>query len=111
MAQIGQFTREANGFFGRIHTLTLDIELTILPAEPSEVENAPDYRIVRGTEDGPEVSAGWTHTSDKAGEYISLQVDCPTLDEPMRARLFRNGDDATSWTLHWNRPRDRSEKA
>ncbi|WP_413993296.1 DUF736 domain-containing protein [Labrys okinawensis] len=111
MAQIGQFTREANGFFGRVHTLTLNLELTIVPAEPSDAENAPDYRVLRGAEDGPEVGAGWTRSSDKAGEYISLQLDDPTFDEPIRARLFQNGDDATSWLLHWGRPRERGERA
>ncbi len=111
MAQIGQFTREAGGFFGRVHTLAFDLELSIVAAGPSEAENAPDYRVLRGAEDGPEVGAGWSRKSDKAGEYISLLLDDPTFAEPIRARLFQNGADTTSWSLHWNRPRDRSETA
>lgn len=111
VAQIGQFTREVTGFVGRVHTLTFHLELAIVSVDPGDTENAPDYRIHRGSEDGPEVGAGWTRTSDKAGEYISLQLDDPTFDEPIRARLFQNGDDASSWSLHWNRPRERGEKA
>ena len=31
MPQIGEFTREESGFTGRIHTLTLFREITIVP--------------------------------------------------------------------------------
>ena len=50
--QIGMFTREANGFTGQIHTLTLACDLAIIPAEPSETENAPDYRVHQGSDEG-----------------------------------------------------------
>src|SRR3546814_5663883 len=59
MPQIGQFTAENENFVGRVHTLTLYRELTIVPAEPSDAENAPAYRVLHGAEDGPEVGAGW----------------------------------------------------
>jgi uncharacterized protein (DUF736 family) len=111
MAVIGHFRREAGGFFGRVHTLTFYLELTIVPTEPSDVENAPHYRVMRGAEDGPEVGAGWTRSSDKAGEYISLQLDDPAFEEPIRTRLFQNGDDPTSWSLDWGRARERGERA
>ncbi|CAN7488224.1 DUF736 domain-containing protein [Aminobacter sp. LjRoot7] len=111
MPQIGLFTREGDSFSGRIHTFTLDLELTIVPVEPGDGDNTPDYRVLRGIGDGQEVGAGWTRTSEKAGEHVSLQLDDPTFHEPIRARLFRKGDDATSWSLHWSRPRDRSETA
>ena len=110
MPQIGQFTRGKTGFFGRVHTLTFFHELTIIPAEPSDAENAPHYRVLRGDDDGPEVGAGWKRTGEKAGEYISLQLDDPSLPQPIRANLFQNGDDKASWSLHWSRPRDRREK-
>ena len=57
MSQIGAFTREPSGFVGRIHTLTLDREVTVVPAEPSDTENAPDYRLHHGNDDGPEIGA------------------------------------------------------
>ncbi len=110
MTQIGQFTREKKGFFGRIHTLFLNAELVLLPAEPNEAENAPDYRLHAGGEDGPEIGAGWKRTGEKAGAFISLVIDDPALAQPVRANLFQNGDDKTSWSLHWNRPRERGDK-
>lgn len=110
MPQIGQFTAEKSGFVGRVHTLTLYRDLTIVPAEPSDAENAPDYRIHHGAEDGPEIGAGWKRTGEKAGSYVSLLIDDPTLPQPIRANLFRNGDDESSWSLHWNRPAKRAER-
>ena len=108
MPQIGQFTREETGFVGRIHTLTLYRELTIVPAEPSDAENAPDYRVHHGAEDGPEIGAGWKEVGEKAGDYVSLLIDDPALPTPIRANLFQNGNDKTAWSLHWNRPKPRT---
>lgn len=110
MPKIGQFTREKKGFSGRIHTLFLNTELVLLPAESNEAENTPDYRLHVGGEDGPEIGAGWQRTSEKAGAFISLLIDDPVLPQPIRANLFQNGDDKTAWSLHWSRPRDRAEK-
>lgn len=110
MPQIGQFTAKDSGFVGRVHTLTLYRDLTIIPAEPSDAENAPDYRIHHGDEDGPEVGAGWKRTGEKAGEYVSLLIDDPALTQPIRANLFQSGEDETAWSLHWNRPPKRNER-
>ena len=43
MAQIGTFVRTKQGFSGRLRTLSLDIELTLVPEEHSVTENAPNY--------------------------------------------------------------------
>jgi len=110
MAQIGHFNRTASGYSGRIRTLSLDIGVVIVAAEASEAENAPDYRVHAETEDGPEIGAGWKRSTDKAGAFVSIQLDDPTFPRPIRANLFQNGDDATSWLLHWSRPRGRAEK-
>ena len=110
MPQIGQFTRDETGFTGRIHTLTLSRELIIVPAEHSDAENAPAYRIHYGDADGPEVGAAWTRTGEKAGEYVSLQLDDPTFEHPIRANLFQSADDKSAWGLHWNRPPKRGER-
>ena len=110
MSQIGTFTREPSGFVGRIHTLTLYREVTVVPAEPSEAENAPDYRIHHGADDGPEIGAGWKRTGERAGEYVVLLIDDPALPQPIRANLFRDDEAGNAWSLHWSRPRDRAEK-
>jgi len=110
MPQIGQFMREESGFVGRVHTLTLYRELTILPAEGSEAENAPDYRVHHGAEDGPEIGAAWKRTGEKAGEYLSVLLDDPALPQLIRANLFRDDNAGTSWSLHWSRPKPRDER-
>ena len=110
MAQIGQFTRSKSGYSGRIRTLSLDAELVLVPAEHSDAENAPDYRIHLGDGDGPEVGAGWKRTGEKAGDYVSLVLDDPALTQPVRAYLFQSSDDKSAWILNWNRPPKRGER-
>ena len=114
MPQIGQFTRKDSGFTGRIETFTLFHDIAIVPADPSDAENAPDYRVHDrddGVEDlGPEIGAGWKRTGERAGEYIALMIDDPALPQPIRANLFRDDDTGNAWSLHWSRPRDRGEK-
>jgi uncharacterized protein (DUF736 family) len=110
MTQIGDFKRTKSGYAGRIRTLALDIELILVPADYSDAENAPDYRIHRGDDEGPEIGAGWKRVGEKAGDYISLQLDDPTLPQPIRANLFQSGDDKSAWSLHCNRPPKRTEQ-
>jgi uncharacterized protein (DUF736 family) len=111
MPQIGEFTRTKSGYSGRVRALTLDVQLALVPAEPSNADKAPDYRIHMGEDgDGPEVGAGWTRTGDKAGEYVSLLIDDPVFAQPIRANLFRSDADNASWSLQWNRYPKRSER-
>ena len=110
MAKIGTFRRTKSGYSGRIHTLTLDAELVLVPIDNTDAENAPDYRIHLGDVDGPEVGAGWKRTGEKAGDYVSLQLDDPTLAQPIRANLFQSDDDKAAWSLHWNRSPKRGER-
>jgi uncharacterized protein (DUF736 family) len=110
MAQIGTFTRTANGYSGRLRTLNLDVELTLVSAENTDAENAPDYRIHLGTDDdGPEVGAGWKRTGEKAGDYVSLLIDDPAFAQPIRANLFQ-ADQGKSFHLIWNRPSKRDDR-
>lgn len=111
MPQIGEFTRSASGFTGRIRTLTLDTEIALVAVDPAGVENAPDHRVHLGDDEGgPEIGAAWTRTGEKAGEYLSVLIDDPSLAQPIRAALFRNGAEASAWSLHWNRPPKRDGK-
>ncbi len=112
MAHIGQFTRTRDGYRGRLKTLTLDAKLTLVPAEPSDTENAPDYRIHIGDdEDALEVGAGWKCTGEKAGDYVSVLIDDPTLPHPIHANLFHSVSQNDAHLLTWNRPPKRREKA
>ena len=108
MANIGAFQKIGTGYSGRIRTLVIDAELVLVPAKKSDAQKAPDFRIHRGDADGPEVGAAWKETGDKAGHYLSCQLDDPTLAQPVRASLFQSDDDESAWSLHWNRPKPRS---
>ena len=110
MPQNGQFTREGSGFTGRVHTLTLYRELTIVPGDPSDAENVPDFRVHHGADDGQEIGAAWKRTGEKAGEYLSILLDDPALPQPIRANLFRDDDAGSSWSLHWTRLKPREER-
>ncbi|MEO1985156.1 MAG: DUF736 domain-containing protein [Martelella sp.] len=110
MTQVGQLTRTKSGYTGRIHTLTLDRKLTLVPAEPSDTENAPDYRVHSGDGSGPEVGAAWKRSGERAGDYLSLQLDDLAFDHPIRANLFQLDADKDTWTLLWNCPPKRGDK-
>lgn len=107
--KIGTLIAVDGGFSGRLHTMTLDIDLTLVPADPSESENAPDYRVMAGEGDeAREVGAAWKHVGEKAGDYLSLQMDDPAFVQPLRANLFQDGGNAH--VLVWSRP-SRRERA
>lgn len=114
MPQIGTFIQQADGFSGRIHTFTQCRGIAIVPVEPSNAENAPDYRIHLSDGDGqdlgPEIGAGWERTGERAGIFVALVIDDPALAQPLRANLFRDGADTASWSLHWSRPHKREAR-
>ena len=112
MTHIGNFTRTTGGYSGRLRTLTLDMELTLVPAEGSDAENAPHYRIHLGEDaDGAEVGAGWKRTGEKAGAYVSLLIDDPVFAQPLRANLFQADAGGSIFHLLWNRPSRRDDRA
>ena len=111
MAHIGSFTRTSDGYSGHIKTLTIDVEITLVPAH-ADAENAPDYRIHLGSGDeGPEVGAGWKRTGEKAGTFVSLLIDDPAFTQPIRANLFQTEGKGKTFHLLWNRPSKRDDKA
>ena len=112
MTQIGLFEAMPDGFAGRIHCLTIDAGLRIVAADPSDAEHAPDYRIMLGDDDDAvEVGAGWKRVGEKAGNYLSLLIEDPTLIQPIYANLFQSCSDPTAHILLWNRPAKRNEKS
>ena len=114
MSLIGQFTRDGSGFIGHLETLLLHQDIIITPAEASDSENAPDFRVhifnSVNNEPGAEIGAGWKRTGEKAGDYVALQLDEPSFVQPIRANLFQSADDKSAWGLHWNRAPKRGER-
>ena len=108
MTKIGEFRRTAGGFAGRIHTLALDATLCLVPANAGEAENAPDWRIHLGESDcGPEIGAAWNRDGERAGPYLSFQIDDPVLGKPIRANLFLVDAEKGLHHLRWSRPAKR----
>ena len=107
MAQIGTFTRNDDGFFGNVSTLTLDAKIAILPAEKSDAENAPDHRVFC---EGMEIGAAWDRTGEKAGNYLYVSIDDPSFTQPIRANLFQSDAEKGVWGLHWSRPSKRDDR-
>jgi uncharacterized protein (DUF736 family) len=104
--RIGTFIAADGGFAGHLHTLTLYIDLVLVPAEASDSENAPDFRVIAGSDDeAREVGAGWKHVGEKAGDYVAIQIDDPMFIQPLRANLFQ--DNGGSHVLVWSRPAKR----
>lgn len=111
MAHIGHFTRTRDGYRGHLKTLTLDAELTLVPAEQTDAENAPDYRVHIGADDQvQEIGAGWKRTGEKAGDYVSLLIDDPAFPQPIHANLFHSVSESDTYLLTWNRPPKRREQ-
>lgn len=104
MAQIGHFTRTESGFEGEFRALGIREQITLVPAEPSEAEKAPDYRVLLGDEEGLDIGAGWTDIGDRAGEFVSISLYSPLFGGIFRAKLFRAGDSGPAWILHTNPP-------
>lgn len=110
MSRIGTFTRTTDGFAGRLQLLSTEVDLVLVPANAAGGGKAPDYRVRRAGEEGGEVGAGWNHTGEKAGPYVSLVLDDPTLSQPIRANLFRSEADDGTYHLHWTRPSRRERQ-
>lgn len=107
--RIGAFVAADGGFAGRLHTLTLDIDLVLVPADPSDSEGAPDFRVIATEGDETrEVGAGWKHIGDRAGDYVAVQIDDPSFVKPLRANLFKG--EGNGHVLVWLR-QPRREKA
>lgn len=111
MTQIGSFTATGSGYSGRIHTMSLDAIVSLIPAEPNDSENAPDFRAILGDDEhGHEIGAGWKRTGEKAGVFVAVQLDDPALHAPIRANLFQIPGKPMQHVLVWNRPAKRDDK-
>lgn len=101
---IGLFQPAPHGFSGRIRTLVLDAEISIVPAQTNNAENAPAWRVLLGDSDaGIEIGAGWNHKGERAGPFIAVQIDDPTFLQPLRANLFRSTQNKDVHHLLWSR--------
>ena len=107
--RIGYLKASDSGYAGRLQTVALDMNIALVPVEKSEGTNPPDFKVIVGDGDAArDIGAGWKHVGEKAGDYVSIQIDDPSFVQPLRANLFK-GDD-NGHVLVWSRP-SRREKA
>jgi uncharacterized protein (DUF736 family) len=106
------FTPTDDGYSGRVRAFGVNEAIVLVPAEPSDAEKAPDYRVLLDDENGPRVGAAWKESSERAGDYVSLEIESPIFAQhSFRAHLFRTDDDGTAFRLSISRPRAREERA
>ena len=108
MAVIGTFTRSKDGGWeGTIRTLSMTAKTRFVPNDNRETTTAPDFRVLCGTS---ELGAAWARrgSGGEQREYLSVQLDDPSLPAPISAALFTN-DDSQSANLVWNRRLRHSE--
>ena len=103
MPQIGQFTRIRGLFTGTIRTLMFDRHIVLVPTNQPDIQGQPHYTIHIKDADGPEVGVAWKRKGDRAGDYVSVALDDPTLPAPIRANLFQRDTDKKEWVLIWKR--------
>lgn len=102
MAIIGTFTpTKDGGWNGIIRTLTIDVKAKFVPNDNRENDRAPAFRIFAGRS---ELGAAWVQcTKDEISrEYFSVQIDDPSLPEPISAAMF-HAKDGTEAQLVWTR--------
>lgn len=100
--QIGTFMATADGYTGRLTLLGFYTELTLVPAEQTDSENAPDYRVLAGDwGDTRDVGAGWKRIGEKAGAYVAVQIDDPMFAVTLRGNIFRA--EGNGYIFVWSR--------
>ncbi len=103
MAKIGTFTKDGGVYKGTIHSLTINVEVEIVPVEKT-AEKAPDYRVY--DLNGSECGAGWDKTTEQGTDYISLKLDDPSFSAPIYVSLFK-AEGRNEFSLLWQRPNAR----
>lgn len=104
MAVIGTFApTKDGGWNGAIRTLTIDVKARFVPNDNRENDRAPAFRIFAGHS---ELGAAWNQRTkgDDPKEYLSVQIDDPSLPEPISAAMF-HGKEGEEAQLVWNRRR------
>lgn len=102
MATIGEFERVEGSFVGVINTLSLRATVRIIPTDERRSDKSPDYRIFAGKGRAP-IGVGWKKTSDAGRDFVSVQIDDPSLPAPINAALFATDSPSGGFELIWTR--------
>jgi uncharacterized protein (DUF736 family) len=106
MSNIGEFNKNANGFYiGKIDTLAVSLTLALREVH-SPNPNAPTYEIHARSAAGSWVQVGalWDQHASETGEvFLQGSIDDPSLDKRLYIACFRREDE--SYAIAWSRPR------
>lgn len=113
MANIGTFRSHSssdllNTLEGQISTLNFTGKLVIKREQTSDHSNAPTHKVyfVRSEAANVEIGAAWTQKikfGDRQGEeFLSVQVDDPSMPHPLSFGLFQDDEDG-NWNATWRR--------
>lgn len=101
---IGKFNydKDADTYTGDINTLTLHrAGVTLKPVE-KRGDKGPQYRVYDGSGAAAvELGAAWKYKSEKGQDFLSVELDDPALDAPIKLALFTQKVPAE---LVWSRP-------
>ena len=75
--------------------------VNIVPVSAKTSDDQPDYRVYAGRF---ELGAGWSKTSDRGNDYVSLVLDDPSFAGPLYAALMP-ADEPDTHRLVWSRPK------
>ena len=100
MAIIGAFTRARDGGWeGTVRTLSNTLRVRFVPNDDRQNDAAPDFHIVSAQCD---LGAAWARRKADQTEYLSVQLDDPTLARPIYAALFYSAYEPRA-NLVWRR--------
>lgn len=105
MSVIGTFSKTTDGYAGVIRTMTINVKAKIVANDKKGNPKAPDFRVMAG---GAELGAAWRVNGDGKKPFLSVELDDPSFDAPIRAAFFEN-DESDQAALVWSRPRKGEE--
>lgn len=108
---VNVFEPTDNGYAGRIRLFAIDETILLVPAEPRDTEDAADYRIHLEDADGPIVGFARKRTSERAGDYIALEIESPLFARWLKPKLFRANAETQTFRLSWRHPRSSRDRS
>lgn len=104
------FEPTPNGYAGRVRLFGIDEAIVLVATEPGNADNAPDYHIHLDDEDGPDIGGAWNRVGERAGGYITLEINSPLFSALFRPALFQADVEGRTFRLAWKRLRPRENR-
>ncbi|WP_028464275.1 DUF736 domain-containing protein [Nisaea denitrificans] len=105
MATIGYTTKNQDHYKGRIKTVSIDTNITIMPNLEKSTDNAPDFIIL--SDNFPIGTANAKVGEASKREYLTLYFDSPDLPAHFFVNMIQDPkqDDPNVYVLLWDQKR------